>query len=68
MPRKFVDEAQDAMLEFEDGAIDVDDITQAYDEDLSDDETAKEQDVGAEGDAREAEFDEFEEPAPEGEV
>jgi len=57
MPRKFVDEAQDAMLEFEDGAIDVEDITAAYDEDLGDEETSKEQeDVNAEADAREAEF------------
>ena len=57
MPRKFVDEAQDAMLEFEDGAIDVDDITAAYDEDLGDENESKEQeDISAEGDAREAEF------------
>lgn len=57
MPRKFVDEAQDAMLEFEDGQIDVEDITAAYDEDLGDEEISKEQeDIDAEGDAREAEF------------
>lgn len=63
MPRKFVDDAQDAMLEFEDGQVDVEDINAAYDENLGDDETAKEQeDVSAKGDAREAEF---EEPAPE---
>ncbi|MEE8233907.1 MAG: hypothetical protein V3R41_04425 [Gammaproteobacteria bacterium] len=57
MPRKFVDEAQEAMLEFEDGAIDVDDISAAYDEDLGDEEISKEQnDINAEDDAREAEF------------
>ena len=66
MPRKFVDEAQDAMLEFEDGAIDVEDINDAYDEELGDDNITKEQDdINAEGDAREAEF---EEPAPEEEM
>jgi len=65
MPRKFVDEAQDAMLEFEDGAIDIDDINQAYDEELGDAESTKEQDVNAEDDAREAEFQEPVEPAPE---
>lgn len=58
MPRKFVDEAQDAMLEFEDGEIDIEDINQAYDEDLSSEETTKEQDVSAADDAREAEFQE----------
>ena len=57
MPRKFVDDAQDAMLEFEDGAIDVEDINQAYDEELGNENGSKEQDVNAEDDAREAEFD-----------
>ena len=65
MPRKFVDDAHDALLQFEDDEIDMDDINAAYDEDLDGDEESKEQDVSAETDAREAEFDEF---APEGEV
>jgi len=58
MPRKFVDEAQDAMLEFEDGSVDVEDIAQAYDESLDTDETSKEQEVNVADDAREADFEE----------
>lgn len=66
MPRKFVDDAQDAMLEFEDGAINIDDINQAYDEELGDENISKEHDdVNAESDTREAEF---EEPAQEEEI
>lgn len=65
MPRKFVDDAHDALLQFEDDEIDMDDINAAYDEDLGAEEESKEQDVSAETDAREAEFDEF---APEEEV
>ena len=65
MPRKFVDDAHDALLQIEDDEIDVEDITAAYDEDLGGEEDSKEQDVSAENDAREAEFDEF---APEEEV
>lgn len=57
MPRKFVDEANDALLQFEDGQIDVEDINAAYDEELGGEEDSKEQDVSAENDAREAEFD-----------
>jgi hypothetical protein len=56
MPRKFVDEANDALLQFEDGEIDVEDINAAYDEDLGGEEESKEQDVSAENDAREADF------------
>lgn len=56
MPRKFVDEAQDAMLEFEDGEVDIEDINQAWDENLDDESTSEEQNVGAETDAREDEF------------
>jgi hypothetical protein len=56
MPRKFVDEANDALLQFEDGEIDVEDINAAYDEDLGGEEESKEQDVSAETDAREADF------------
>ena len=63
MPRKFVDDAHDALLQFEDGEIDMDDINAAYDEDLGDGEESKEQDISAENDAREADFVE-----PEGEV
>jgi hypothetical protein len=59
MPRKFVDEAHDALLQFEDDEIDMDDINAAYDEDLGGEEDSKEQEVSAENDAREAEFDEF---------
>ncbi len=65
MPRKFVDEAQEAMLELEDDAIDVDDINAAWDENLEADDAAKENEVDAEADARE---DEFEVPGPEEEV
>ena len=63
MPRKFVDDAHDALLQFEDGEIDMDDINAAYDEDLGGEEESKEQDISAENDAREADFVE-----PEGEV
>lgn len=56
MPRKFVDEAQEGMLEFEDGQVDIDDINQAWDENLDDDNASKEQEVNAETDAREEEF------------
>ena len=63
MPRKFVDDAHDALLQFEDGEIDMDDINAAYDEELGDGEESKEQDISAENDAREADFVE-----PEGEV
>ena len=62
MPRKFVDEAQEAMLQLEDDAIDVEDINQAWDENLEDDSSVKENEVDAEGDARE---DEFANPEPE---
>lgn len=63
MPRKFVDEAHDAFLQFEDGEIDMEDINAAYDEDLGGEDESKEQDISAENDAREADFVE-----PEGEV
>ncbi len=66
MPRKFVDEAQEAMLELEDDAIDVDDINQAWDEDLDGEDASKENEVTPEGDAREDEF--AAEPAPEEQV
>jgi len=62
MPRKFVDDAHDALLQFEDDEIDIDDINAAYDEELGNGEDSKEQDVSAEDDAREADF------APEEEV
>jgi len=55
MPRKFVDEAQEAMLQLEDDEIDMDDINAAWDENLDFDDAAKEQEVSAEEDAREME-------------
>lgn len=61
MPRKFVDDAHDALLQFEDDEIDMDDINAAYDEELGNGEDSKEQDVSAEDDAREADFAEPEE-------
>lgn len=63
MPRKFVDEAHDALLQFEDGEIDMDDINSAYDEELGNKGDSKEQNVDAENDAREEDFVE-----PEGEI
>jgi hypothetical protein len=59
MPRKFVDEAQEAMLQLEDDEINVDDINAAWDENIDDEDAIKENEVGAESDARE---DEFQEP------
>lgn len=61
MPRKFVDDAHDALLQFEDDEIDMEDINAAYDEELGNGEDSKEQDVSAEDDAREADFVEPEE-------
>ena len=55
MPRRFVDEAQEAMLHLEDDEIDMDDIKAAGDENLDFEDAAKEQEVSAEEDAREAE-------------
>lgn len=55
MPRKFVDEAQEAMLQLEDDEINMDDINAAWDENLDFDDASKEQEVSAEEDAREAE-------------
>ena len=66
MPRKFVDEAQEAMLQLEDDEINVDDINQAWDEDLDGEDASKENEVAPEGDAREDEF--AAEPAPEEQV
>lgn len=55
MPRKFVDEAQDALLGFEDNEnIDIDDINAAWDEGLDNESASKEEDVDADEDAREA--------------
>lgn len=65
MPRKFVDEAQEAMLQLEDDEINVDDITAAWDDNLDGEDANKEAEVSAEEDAREEEFDEFEEPTEE---
>lgn len=56
MPRKFVDEAQDALLQLEDDEINIDDINAAWDENMDADDAAKEQEVSAEEDAREDEF------------
>jgi len=55
MPRKFVDEAQEAMLQLEDDEINMDDINAAWDENLDFDDASKEQEVNAEEDAREGE-------------
>ena len=63
MPRKFVDEAQEAMLQLEDDEINIDDINDAWDENLDVDDASKEQEVQAEEDAREDEF-----AGPEGEM
>ena len=66
MPRKFVDEAQEAMLQLEDDEINVDDINAAWDENLDNEDANKEAEVSAEEDAREEEsFDEFEQPEEE---
>lgn len=65
MPRKFVDEAQEAMLQLEDDEINVDDINAAWDDNLDSEDANKEAEVSAEEDAREEEFDEFEQPAEE---
>ena len=56
MPRKFVDEAQEALLQLEDDEINIDDINAAWDENLGIEDAAKEQEISAEEDAREAEF------------
>jgi hypothetical protein len=53
MPRKFVDDAYDGVLEFEDEEVDIEDINAAWDENLDSEDASKEQEVQDVEDPRE---------------
>ena len=47
MPRKFIDDAYDGILEFEDEEVDIEDINAAWDEEMTGDAPADEEDIEA---------------------
>jgi hypothetical protein len=53
MPRKFVDDAYDGVLEFEDEEVDIEDINAAWDENLDSEDANKEHEVDDVADPRE---------------